>query len=824
MIPHRSQPSTRAEPTTFDQVYTGQRRRPATVSLNVQWIPVAERSGSYQWSGGDVNSRKVKTVTYFGTGEMRGQQTKVTTPPGSDYTDAYLSAFAAKPIPTRHVNRLSTAVFANATPIPLKPTSVPLSSSSFTKMSETRLSNTNKSATSSSREQPTPSGSASTTDRSSTLSSSFISSKPSAYEPFSTTQYSSPQSQTFTTSYSTLLRSPPSPIMTTPVSNVITQRSYTTFSNRSQPSPPTFPTTSRADSPYDNLYKPLPPYSVQAYPPTTTYSTSLVSPASTSSTGSTYKPYVPFQSAPWSSSFSSNRVSPTTSYNERSIDRPETLSFRYNEDIRPSTIEQTPPKPSSPPADSPITPTDMNVDSERTQTDGLSAAASKPIEILEKTISKYDSLINQISEVLASVSPMSSTISSLSPGKNVLDYQLSSDDSPTLQQRDIGDDSSLHSTTTQQNTAAQRRQASHLIREDSYDKIVTAISDLDTELTSLSEVEPSAPVEDDSPSTVPPEESEQAKTSSTDEQPQPALSDIKEEEPESPSVVQEETNIPATDDQLTSSPMVFENEETNEFSLPDLIPSTSDHVIMVNEENEEEPKEDALASESKPESETSLVTSTSNEEVLEETPLDDSEASANKRNGKHVTWSESVVDNEEEEDEDEESSLQQSLVEQSTDAEEQQMSVTDTTESQIDHDQQTIRPSSPIQSVSTVSDSTDEQPAASEDIQPQRSIDVLSPSIVDFTQELEPIRKELSPPIVAETTHDDNDVVDANQRPEAVESKEEVTANEQAVESTVVTILSPIDTLADSVTTRFISSDVYHGYLGEHVHSVTVSN
>ena len=791
-----------------------------------------------------MNSRKVKTVTYFGTGEMRGQQTKVTTPPGSDYTDAYLSAFASKPIPTRHVNRLSTAVFANATPIPLKPTSVPLSSSSFTKTSETRLSNTNKSDTFSSWEQPTPSGSASAADRSSPFSSSFIASKPSAYEPFSTTQYSSPQSQTFTTSYSTLLRSPPSPLMTTPISNATAQRSYTTFSNRSQPSPSIFPTTSRADSPYDNLYKPLPPYSVQAYPPATTYTTSLLSPASTSSTGSTYKPYVPFQSAPWSSSFISSstgsRISPTTSYNERSIDRPETLSFRYSEDLRPSTLERTPPKPSPPSSDSPATPTDLKIDSERTQTDDLSAVASKPIEILEKTISKYDSLINQISEVLASVSPMSSTISSLSPGKNVLDYQFSSDDSPTLQQRDIEDDSSLHSTAIQQSTASQRRQASHMIREDSYDKIVTAISDLDTELTSLSEVVPSAPVEDDSLSSAPPEVKEQAKTSSTDEERQPVLSDIKEEELESSSVVQEETNIPATDEQLTSSPVVLENEEAKEVALPDVIPSTSDHVVGVTEENEEkaaapptieeETKEDALASESRPETETSVVTSTSNEE----TQLDDSEASANKRNGKHVTWSESVVDNEEDEDEDEESSLQQSLVEQSTDSEvvlatpadsdEQQVSITDTIESQIDHDQQPIRPSSPIQSVSTVFDSTDEQQTASEGIQPQSSIELLSTSIVDSPQELEPIREEVSPPIVAETTHNDNDVVDANQRPEVVESKEEVTANEQAVESTGVTILSPIDTLADSVTTRFISSDVYHGYLGEHVNSVTVSN
>ncbi|CAF4742587.1 unnamed protein product, partial [Rotaria socialis] len=111
------------EPTLFDQVYGGARRRPAMISLNVQWVPVNDRSGAYQWNGSDANNRKEKTVTFFGTGEMRGKQrAKAITPPSSDYTDAYLSAIASKPIPTRHVNRISTAVFANAAPIPLKPT------------------------------------------------------------------------------------------------------------------------------------------------------------------------------------------------------------------------------------------------------------------------------------------------------------------------------------------------------------------------------------------------------------------------------------------------------------------------------------------------------------------------------------------------------------------------------------------------------------------------------------------------------------------------------------------------------------------------------
>ncbi|CAF2085895.1 unnamed protein product, partial [Rotaria magnacalcarata] len=43
--------STVKESTLFDQVYGGGRRRPAMISLNVQWVPVNDRSGAYQWNG-----------------------------------------------------------------------------------------------------------------------------------------------------------------------------------------------------------------------------------------------------------------------------------------------------------------------------------------------------------------------------------------------------------------------------------------------------------------------------------------------------------------------------------------------------------------------------------------------------------------------------------------------------------------------------------------------------------------------------------------------------------------------------------------------------
>jgi hypothetical protein len=558
-VPSQSTSSTRTESTIFDQVYGGYRRRPAMISLNVQWIPVNNRSGTYQLSGSDVSDQKVKTVTFFGTGKMRGQQqAKVITPPGSDYTDAYLSAFASKSIPTRHVHRLSTSVFDNSAPIPLKPTSTPISTSSSIKTSETRFINTNNIQTSDSFDKPTPSSS----NRSSTYSSSFVPERSTTYEPLSKTQYSTPQSQTFTSSYSTLLRSPTSTITSTPSPSVDSQRSYTTFQTRSQPpSSSTYPFVYRPETVYENIYKPLPPYSIQTYPPSNTYTTSL----SSLSTEPAYKPYVPTQFFPLSSSYNINQSStsertilPTTKI-EKQVDRPETLLFQHDEDIRSSQIE----KPSpifSPSPESPTTREELKVEPERLHMEELPATTSEPIKILENTLSKYDSLINQISEVLASVSPLSSTVSSMSPGKSVLDYQLSSDTSPILPHKSIEAQVSQQSATTStaKSSDIQRTKESHLIREDSYDKIVTAISDLDSEIISPSDIQKSS-------STIK-EEKEEAKTSSLNESQVPSITEEEKvksslteyqaqlgteqekEETETPLTSQEETKILSSDE------------------------------------------------------------------------------------------------------------------------------------------------------------------------------------------------------------------------------------------------------------------------------------
>ena len=133
------------EPTVFKRVHGTYRRRPATISLNVQWVPVNDHSGIYQWSGNnEIGRGKVKTVTFFGTGEMRGRiDSNAITPPNSKYTDDYLSAFSSKSPPTGHINQRSTSVLVNSTPIRLKPMHLPASTSTSVQASSDRFININ---------------------------------------------------------------------------------------------------------------------------------------------------------------------------------------------------------------------------------------------------------------------------------------------------------------------------------------------------------------------------------------------------------------------------------------------------------------------------------------------------------------------------------------------------------------------------------------------------------------------------------------------------------------------------------------------------------
>ena len=378
-IPLTSLPATGRESTIFDQVYGVRRRRPTSIHLRL--------SNTHRWSGSDVDRQK---ETYFER-------------PSSDYTDAYLSAFAPKPI--------STPYFHRSAPVPFQP----LSQHSM-RTSPTRFHHTISRPASSFFAQTLPAD--------------------------------TPSSALATFNAENLT---PSPISRESMDR---DQSSTTLAS--------FSTVERPASPYENLQEP--------------------SPVVSSPVKVTYKPRVSFRSAPLpfladipSSSSTTQTVPPSLAIQEK-LDRPETILFQHDEDLQLSPIV-------SPLLDSPLT-------SQSSFSEEPVTVSSKPIEILENTLNKYESLIDQISEMLASVSPLSSTISSMSPSKSVLDYELSSDSSPILPHRSV-------ETNVSPNATARRTPSSHLIREDSYDKIVTAIADLDEELdspmaTTVIEEDPSA--------------------------------------------------------------------------------------------------------------------------------------------------------------------------------------------------------------------------------------------------------------------------------------------------------------------------------------------
>ena len=612
-------PSTANELTSFSQVQGDCRRRPAMISLNVQWIPVTNSSGTYQWSGNDISNQKVKKVTFFGIGKMREpKESKVITPPSSDYTDAYLSAFASKPIPTRYVHRLSTTVFDSSTPISLKPITVsPLSANDSTKTSQTRFISINNIQPLNTFDKPVSSSSS----RSSTYSSSFTSERSTAYEPVSITQYSSAQCQTLASNFSTLLHTPTSTVMNASSSDADNQRSCRTFQSFTQPLLSKFPAVYRSETFYKDVYKPLPPYSLKSYPPSNIYNLSSLSP---STTESTYKTQIPFQSTPLSLSAhidQSNINQPvigSSTKTKKQIDRPETMLFQYDEDSQSSRIEKTSPI-WSPSFESPISRKELINEPESLHTEKLLDNSSEPIRILENNLNKYDLLINQISEVLASVSPLSSTVSSMSPDKSVLDYQLSSDSSPILLRKRLEMGPSQQSTTTTvKSSVDEQMKPSYLIRDDSYDKIVDAISDIDNEIRSSTDIQ--------SLSTAIKDENQEEKSSSLDES--HVRSSMEDE------YVKSSIQLPDAHHSLLRTesekkelePLPKLKEEANEKEI-----SWSDRQLMLTVSEEKEEKEEIL--------QTTLTDKIQAQSVAEEEPeisqLEEHQTSQTKENEKN---------------------------------------------------------------------------------------------------------------------------------------------------------------------------------------------
>ena len=295
-------------------------------------------------------------------------------------------------------------------------------------------------------------------------------------------------------------------------------------------------------------------------------------------------------------SITSRRLIAPSPYTSRIVDRPETLSFPQPDPIRLSPIGKASPIP-SPSSESPAVQDEANVESTRLPLEELVTASAKPIEILENTISKYDSLIDQIASVLASVSPMSSTVSSLSPGKSAMDYQLSSDSSPILPHRRT---EQPIPTPVQHAAEPQRNQTKHLIREDSYDKIVTAISDLDSELVA----------------------------SSNNEMLSDGLTDIR-----------EETKTPTIDEDKKDERIELETSVVEVDQIP-AVAAVEDEIITAS---------DHVATEIQPESTAEAVLpATDANQQPDGTYDEETDDMASKRAGKRVTWDESIVDNEEE--------------------------------------------------------------------------------------------------------------------------------------------------------------------------------
>ncbi len=761
-VPYRPLSSMRIAPTIFERVYIAHQQRPTALPLHVQWLPAVERSNTYRWTPSDIDNRTLKTKTFFENKAIREQpQPKAVTPPSSDYTDAYLSAFAPKPIPTKRYYRIAAPVFANVAPI------------------KTHFSIENSIRTSQTRFNPI------STIQTSNLVDRVVSSSPNA-----SSTYSPSLIPDISTTY-IQSSSPPETVIHVPP----------------QPSPPTVSTTGQSEAPLENVLL-----------------------RQSSSTMSTYKPSVAFQSAPASSA---NNIHPSST-NEQvvlpssKIERPETLLFQHDEDIQASSIE----KPSpiiTPLLESPITRIDSTVEPERIPSDELSIVASKPIEIMENTLDKYDSVIDQISEILASVSPLSSTVSSMSPGKSVLDYELTADGSPILQRKHTEPQLSQPLTTVR-NTNIQRVKVRHLIREDSYDKIRTAIADLDNELSPPPEVQTIT-------TTVIEEEPEEPTTSATSEQLREEAKESSFDKQQTPPLLtekKEDVEITSADEQQILSSTEWDE---NERPISPLSPSD----ISTNEA----PPSNEIVS-NIPEfvhQQTDLLSILPSVKTAEETGESNDEDTSSKKSEKHVTWGEPVVTNEEDE-----SSSSLSWTEESNSFE---APVTTARKDYFINDEAGPFTEQPISASTMIEESTvDDQfhpPPTDELLRPNdqqiTSIDPNFLSIHSITRKFEssssPDRSSsFSDSVDRQTTSSDLDDSRSSDDEPILSSKSPETASRHAsitqtddkiadLEETTLTSLpmiqSPINTLADSISTRFTSSDVYHGYLGDHTPFIEVS-
>lgn len=770
-VPYQTLSSTRKESTIFERVYGTRNPRPHSISLNVQWVPVDNRTNINRWSTSETRNRTYKTETFVDTNAIRAQnQPKAVTPPSSDYTDAYLNAFAHKPLPTRRVYRINTPVFANFVPLKTNLSITDSVRTSGTRFNNINYNNNNQASNLFNRiVSPFPTSS-------STYSSNFIPDISPKYEPLLHTQSSSFKPRTYNSNDSAI------------------SSNHTSFETIIHASSSTTPTIDRPESPYENIQEPI--LSHPSSPTTVTTTPSLSSP-----TRLTYKPSVSFQSAPSSLSPNNQHSSSsntTTTVNEtvlsasnidKQINRPETLLFQSDEDIHQSSIE----KPSpilTPLLESPITRIESKIESKDIPTEESSTISSKPIEIFEKTLNKYDTIIDQISEILANVSPLSSTMSSMSPGKSVLDYELTSDGSPILHRKHIESPQST-TTTSIKNTNISRIKGKHLIREDSYDKIITAIADLDKEITPPLDTQKST-------TTVIEEDTEDYPTASTSELHSLDQTKLDEEKLVN---VQSTTEIPLDSTEFDQQDQDKNIDKSNVEAITNKDNEkrvTWNEIVAVNDDDDDESSLDLSSTEEGSTFEIPIIT-TQKEQVTSlssPTPIESSNSNDQQDIPSEPTESskKSIV----RQDKFTSSSEQSSSFSDSVDRE---TTPSDINESGISHDDQI--PSS------------------------RNSIDAQSTPIIDSSDKnISTVEEQLtaSSDVIIEEKIESDKTETLVQLIDTATNENKIPTTEEIPLLPPIIIESPIHTLADSISNRYISSDVYHGYLGEHTMFKEVSD
>ncbi|UJR22812.1 hypothetical protein I4U23_025842 [Adineta vaga] len=755
-VPFKSVASTQTESTIFDQVY-GNYRRPVTISFHLPAMSIVEQSWSQQWNGNDINTRHLKTRPRFEMNRGRGyRQRKSITPPSSDYTDAYLSVFAPKQIPRRSAYRLTTPIFTNVAPLPFVSKRTDFSKDNEFQTSQTRFNPISNSLSWNSfdkiKSDPVHSTSA--------PSSNFLSNISTHYQSVSS-QYS--------------------PSIENQLSNANDSPSKETTYVQSQLSPSVYPITDRSSSPYENIDQSRLPADIISSIPSQ-------------------------QSMPLSSIHDVNQDDASIEKFEKS----EILLLQPEENIDSSDIEQ----PSSiimPPDESLITPIDTKTELERSSSvENLSIAAVKPIEILENTITKYDTLINQISDILASVTPITSKLSNMNPNKSTLDNELSSDSSLTHQR----EHTKAHKLPEPiKKPCIQRANRKDMIRGDSYSKLFTAITDLDKEMTPPMDV---------------------SKASSIEQIKEETERELFDEDPTL-------TTLLNNNKQATKIELVGEQQ----FSTTDE-PTNIDNEISGNENNVIE-------------SETKLIIDVSNNDIItQETDsfYDDNNV------GQHET----VANNDDneclsyqslKEEEEEYSTLELAahVIETSVAHDQQVIPDQSITAEIIPNEPQTLLSSTAdvqflqpktqakflarqLKSISSLEvssssseyadrrttslDSNDFQVSQEEplnDTKNSSNLQFLSPTD-SFEKDTLPVEEHVN---TTSTVVNEENSIQSSAETEL--NKSDITkqlvdniGNETIVASpALVKVVSPIDRLSDLISNRYTSSDVYHGYLGEYI-------